>query len=74
MLQVITTVEYSDHLDAYVVVANEVYITVCHSQLLSHIPLHVCHTTGLTRIGAKAIIFKHHISTSWMVLQDGLTV
>ena len=61
--QVLTTVEYSEHFNSYVVVAKMLYITLCHAQLLSHTPLHVRHFIGLTRVGDKAIILKHHIST-----------
>ena len=61
--QVLTTVEYSEHFNSYVVVAKMLYITLRHTELLSHTPLHIRHITGLTRIGDKAIILKHHIST-----------
>ena len=62
-VQLYSTVKYSDHFHAHAIVTKMEYLTISHTQLLSHIPLHIRSVTGFTGPGEKAVILKHHIST-----------
>ena len=62
-VQLCLTMKYSEHYHALVFVTRKDYRTITQTELLSHIPLHICSVTGLTRPGEKAVILKHHIST-----------
>ena len=61
-LQLFQTVMYSEHYHAFVVYQLTDFTTVKSSEVLSHLPVHVCSTTGLTKAGQKAIVLKHHFS------------
>ena len=62
-VQLCLTMKYSKHYHADVFVTRKEYLTIIHTQLLSHIPLHIRSIAGLTRPGEKAVVLKHHIST-----------
>ena len=62
-VQLYSTVKYSEHYHAHAIVTKIEYLTIGHTQLLSHIPLYIRSVTGFTGPGEKALILKHHIST-----------
>ncbi len=62
-LQLQKTLFFAEHFQAYVIVKTQERLTVCQTDLLSHLPVHFRNIKGLTISGQKGVILKHHIST-----------
>ena len=54
---------FSDHFHAYVVVRSSSFSFVSQGSLDDPLPLFARKVSGLTRVGQRAVVVKHHYST-----------